>query len=170
VVDLAIAAPEPRVRVKDFERIDDYLCAYLNSERFQSAYPLVCRRWEHTSGMLWHADSKDKLLLVGHKARDTMKEFACSVIERRELYPVNLYPTKTLERLSVVIEMHRSQLLDTRAAFLNGLLDYWKVLNDVVQCHEDGASRDHKRLRWEDGRRLVLLTALVMIEVDRSLY
>jgi hypothetical protein len=48
------------------------------------------------------------------------------------------------------------------------LLEPWRALGEKLQRHEQGAQPPDERLRWEDGRRLVLLTALAMVEFDRS--
>jgi hypothetical protein len=164
----------PAVRVEDFEQVEDYLHAYLDSERFRSGYPLASQRWLDAWAMLWRADSKDKVIAVGHEARETMQEFASALVERHEPRTANPDSTKTLERLSAVIEMYRPQLGDSRCELLETLLGYWQALNHVLERHEHserhehGAQKVRERLRWEDGRRVVMLTAFVMVEFDRS--
>jgi hypothetical protein len=161
---------EPVVRVEDFERVEDYLHAYLNDERFKSAYPLASQGWSEAWAMLWRADSKDKVIAAGWRAREVMQEFVLTLLDWPEPRAANPGSTKTPDRLSSVIEMYRPQLLGSRCEFLEALSDYWRALNDVVQRHEHGgAHKVRERLRWEDGRRVVVLTALVMVEIDRSL-
>ncbi len=163
-------ASAPVVRVEDFEQVEDYLHAYLNDERFKAAYPLASRGWSEAWAMLWRADSKDKVIAVGQMAREVMQEFASALLDWQEPRAANPGSTKTPDRLSAVIEVYRPRFADSRCEFLEALSDYWRALNDVVQGHEHGgAHKVRERLRWEDGRRVVILTALVMVEIDRSL-
>jgi hypothetical protein len=46
---------------------------------------------------------------------------------------------------------------------------YWGTVNDLIQRQEHGAQREGGALAWEDGRRVVFQTAIVMFEIDRSL-
>ena len=71
--------------------------------------------------------------------------------------------------LSAVVEANRPRLGDSRCEFLASLFDYWRVLSRVVQPAENDALEPSELMRWEDGRRVVVFTALVMVEVDRSL-
>jgi hypothetical protein len=173
-------AGEPGLRVEDFERIEDYLRSCVEGERFRSTYPLACGRWLEAWEMLWGADSKEKVIAVGGLAREAMREFARSLAawhgpaagtleERRGPGARNPDSAATLELLSAVIEMYRERLGESRCGFLDALLDYWRALNEVVRRHEEGAGEGLERLRWEDGRRAVVFTALVMVELDRCL-
>jgi hypothetical protein len=53
-------------------------------------------------------------------------------------------------------------------AFLQSLLEYWGTVNDLVQRQEHGGQREGDPLTWEDGRRVVFHTLLVMYEIDRA--
>lgn len=53
------------------------------------------------------------------------------------------------------------------AGLLEALVAYWCAVNGIVQRQEQQKSGDE--LTWEDGRRVVLYTALVMSECDRIL-
>jgi hypothetical protein len=160
----------PRIRVEDFERIEDYLGAYLGDERFKSRYPHAQERWSQTWATLWQADSREKLIAVAAEAREVMWEFACALGERNAAAEGSPDATEMVERLSELVEMRRPELGDSRCRLLQALFGYWQALNEVVQSHRAlGAQRVRERLTWEDGRRLVVLTALVMVEVDRSL-
>ncbi len=157
----------PCVRIEDFERTEDYLRAYLDDERFTSRYRLAHQRWCEASAMLWRADSTDKLIAVAEMAREAMREFACALVAWREPHAALADSTDTLLRLTSLLEIHRPQLGDARCGLQEALFDYWNALCNAVQRHEDPAQRLYGGLRWEDGRRVVVLTALVMVEVDR---
>jgi hypothetical protein len=42
------------------------------------------------------------------------------------------------------------------------MVDYWNALVDLHQRQEHGAQRQGQPLTWEDGRRVVFQTILVM--------
>jgi len=173
---VAIRFAAPSLRVEDFERIEEYLRAYLEEERFTSRYPRAEQRWSDAWAMLWRANSTGKVIAVTDEACEAMSEFACELVDLHEPHLADRRSTRTLEdpavtleRLSTVIEMYRPALGDSRCGLLQTLFDYWQALNDVVTRHrEHRPGRVIERLRWEDGRRVVVLTALVMVEVDRS--
>jgi hypothetical protein len=166
------------VRVVDFERIEDYLRAYLEDERFRSTHPLACGRWVVAWEMLWCADSRAKVTAVGQRARDALQAFATSLLER--CTPLAMDPhwpdlladgsrrPDPLDGLTSVTDAYREQLGEQRSELLRGLLENWRALVESLSRHEDGSQPPAERLRWEDGRRVVLLTALVMVEIDRS--
>jgi hypothetical protein len=52
---------------------------------------------------------------------------------------------------------------------LDALLAYWGTTSDLAQRQEHGAQKEGEVLTWEDSRRLVFHTAIVMVEIDRTL-
>jgi hypothetical protein len=70
--------------------------------------------------------------------------------------------------LTSVADAYREQLGDERSELLGGLLEHWRALLLSVRRHDDRSRPPAAPLHWEDGRRLVLFTALVMVEFDRS--
>jgi hypothetical protein len=50
---------------------------------------------------------------------------------------------------------------------LKALLAYWGTVNDLVQRQEHGGQKEREPLKWEDGRRVVFQTAVVMFEIAR---
>lgn len=57
---------------------------------------------------------------------------------------------------------------DTVRAFLDSLLVQWGCVSDLVQRQEHGALREGGDLVWEDARRVVFQTLIVMYEIDRA--
>jgi hypothetical protein len=166
------------VRVADFERIDDYLRSYLEDERFRSTHPLAYGRWLVAWEMLWCADSRTKVIAVAQRAADAMRAFASSLLERRTPAAIDRHWPDLLadgssrpepaDGLTTIMDVYGEELGEERSELLGGLLEHWRALLEHVRCHEDRAQGSSGRLRWEDGRRLVLFTALVMVEIDRS--
>jgi hypothetical protein len=73
-----------------------------------------------------------------------------------------------LDILASITQAYGEELGADRSDFLRALIGPWAALNDRLQRHDHGSPPPGERLRWEDGRRLVLFTALVMAEFDRS--
>jgi hypothetical protein len=178
----AADAPAPRadspIRAADHARIEDYLRAYLEDQRFRSTHPLACGRWIVAWEMLWCADSRSKVIAVGQRAGDAMRAFSASMHERcMPLAMGSQWPDVVadgsqrpgpLDGLASITEAYGKQLGAGRSHLLREIFEPWRALNEKLQRHEQGAQPPDERLRWEDGRRLVLLTALVMVEFDRS--
>jgi hypothetical protein len=68
-----------------------------------------------------------------------------------------------------VIARHGGQLGEARSHLLDALLAYWGEVNDLLQRQEHGGQKEGEPLTWEDGRRAVFHTAIVMYEIDRTL-
>jgi hypothetical protein len=166
------------VEVGEFRRIEDYLRAYLEHERFRSPHPLACGRWVVAWEMLWCADSHAKVLAIGERARAAMQAFAESMFERCAPLAIGpdwpqvlvgaAEPQQPGNSLLTVLECYRGALGEERWGFLRTLHEDWRALLERVERHGAEQRERGERLRWEDGRRLVLFTALVMVEVDRS--
>lgn len=51
---------------------------------------------------------------------------------------------------------------------LDALVVYWGTVSDLIQRQEHGAQKEGEALRWEDGRRVVFQTAVVMFEIAHT--
>ena len=102
---------------------------------------------------------------IGHKVREASHEFAIALATEHR--PPDLDPdiTKVKNRIRAVLELYRAELGPTRSAFLFGLLDYWNRTVDLIQRQEH-RGRD---LSWQDARRVVFHTAIVMYEITATL-
>jgi hypothetical protein len=65
-----------------------------------------------------------------------------------------------------MLGMKRDALGDTTYKFL---LAYWAAVNDLAERAEHGSQQEGSPLLWEDGRRLVFQTLLVMVELKAAL-
>ena len=78
-------------------------------------------------------------------------------------------PAHTANRLRAVIDAHRGGLGEARSQLLDALIVYWGEVIDLLQRQEHGGQNEGEPLAWEDGRRAVFQTAVVMYEIDRTL-
>ena len=109
------------------------------------------------------------MLAAGEKAREALQEFARALAEPFQPRAPDPDSTQaTVGRLRTFIETFHSQLGDARCELLLALLDHWRALTDGLEAHVHDGQMVSDPLRWEDARRVVILTALVMVEIDRS--
>jgi hypothetical protein len=147
--------------------VEEEIGKYLESARFQSAYPAAYAKWAEAANMLWASDSERQLTTIGHLAREVLQEFTTALVDRHQPPDVSSDPTKTVARLRAVIEQHSHALGSHHSAMLKALLAYWGTVNDLVQRQEHGGQKEREPLKWEDGRRVVFQTAVVMFEIAR---
>ncbi len=78
--------------------------------------------------------------------------------------------TITVERPRTIIkETAPSKKSKSVEKFLYALIAYWGALSDLVQRQEHGANKEGEQLVWEDARRVVFHTCVVMFELGRSI-
>jgi hypothetical protein len=140
------------------QNVTKYLDATLFENQFRGAYA----KWRRADELLWSADSATQLSTIGHLCREAMQDFADELINR---FPQTAPPsdkTKTVARIRTVLHVVRSESV---RAFLDALLAYWGTLSDLVQRQEHAGGREGEDLTWDDARRVVFHTAIVMYEI-----
>ena len=151
------------------QQVEHEIVTYLDSARFQNAYPGAYARWREAADLLWGAESGRELSTIGHKCREAIQEFATALVERDQPADVNPDKAKTRDRLLAVVALRRPQLGEARSDLLDALFKYWCVVGDLSQRQEHAGQREGEPLSWEDGRRVVFQTAVVMFEIDRAI-
>lgn len=68
-----------------------------------------------------------------------------------------------------MLDKKKSDLGGTEHEFLKAYISYWGTVNDLVQRQEHGAQKEGEKLIWEDGRRVVFNTMVLMYEVDGAI-
>lgn len=151
------------------ENVEQAVDRHLNASDFRSRHHESFEKWRTASELLWHSESQSELTTIGHKCREAMQLFAAELVG--EVDPPDADPDvqKTINRLSAVIEAKKLDLGATQAKLLTALLPYWRAVNDLAQRQEHGGQRENEPLIWEDGRRLVFQTAVLMFEIDSAL-
>ena len=95
-----------------------------------------------------------------------MQAFASDIAERYGITGTSADLSRTIDRIRAVLS--RADVGDSHRAFLDALLAYWGTVSDLVQRQEHGAKKEGEPLTWEDARRVVFQTAIVMFEVARA--
>lgn len=138
--------------------------SYLDGASFKSRHPISYEKWAEAEQMLWSTDSRTELTTIGHKCREAMRAFATELVDKYQPSGADPDRAKTKNRLQAVISQQKRRLGETVSTLLDALTVHWDALNGLVQRQEHGEG-----LTWEDGRRVVFQTAVVMFEIDRSL-
>lgn len=151
------------------QRVTKEIRTYMDSDTFQKEYPLAYQRWAQAEAALWGEDSANQFTTIGHLCREAIQEFAEVLVNKYKPQSINPDKTKTIDRIRAVLKYHENKLSGTVKLFLGALLAYWGTLSDLIQRQEHGASKEGEPIIREDAKRVVLHTAVVMWEFDRSL-
>ena len=137
------------------------------------AYPEAAERWREAEDLLWRTDAEQQLTAIGHKCREALQSFAQSLYEQHCPDSQPLPREQTLNKIRAVLQSRRSSLGQTTERFLNAYWEtvnaYWETVNDLAERAEHGSQREGRPLLWEDARRLVFQTLLVMVELAAAM-
>jgi hypothetical protein len=151
------------------ERVEATVRQLSSAGNLQRRYPGAYQKWTRAEELLWGSDSQEQLTTIGHLCREAIQEFGTSLCSAHNVTPPDSNPRNTVNRVRAVLK-HAGAILGERIqAFLDALLVYWGTVNDLVQRQEHGGQKEGESLTWEDGRRVVFHTLLVMYEVEQAL-
>jgi hypothetical protein len=154
---------------KPIERVESRVTRYLETDQFQQKYARAYRKWKHADTLLWESDSELQLTTIGHLCREAIQEFATSLVNNHQVTEVDENVAHDIARIRAVIELYANQLGEREKECLITLISYWRAVSGLVQRQEHGSNHVSRPLDWEDGRRVVFQTAIVMFEVETSL-
>jgi len=152
---------------ESIHRIETTIREHINSLEFQNKYPEAFLKWSQAEESLWHTDTQKQLTTIGHLCREALQGFTNILVERHKPSDVNPDITKTIQRLKTVLET--VIISEKKKDLLIGLLTYWNAVNGIVQRQEHGAYKDGEQIIWEDARRVVFQTMIIMFEIDKIL-
>lgn len=122
----------------------------------------AAQTWRDAEDLLWSGGAEEQLTAIGHKCREALQAFAQALYERHCPDSEVLAKDKTVDRIRSVLSARRSVVGKTTEDFL---IAYWGTVSDLAQRAEHDSQREARPLLWEDGRRLVFQTLLVMVEL-----
>jgi hypothetical protein len=155
-----------RAKGEPAKRQEEEARRYLDSDGMRQRHSAAYARWVVAEGKLWGTETEGQQTEIGHSCREAMLLFATSLVERARPEPVERDPQLVVKRVEAVLrKVERS---GRRRQALEALLGFWVGMKDLVERQEHGALKEGERLDWEDGRRLVFLTMVVMTELDRA--
>jgi hypothetical protein len=150
------------------EAVEKEIRTYLSDPEFKTVHAAAVAKWEQAAGLLWAAESVQQLTTIGHLCREALQEFAASLAKQHNVEVSGIDAAKTVARLKAVIAARPTNLGKTETPFLKALVVYWGTISDLVQRQEHGSQRERGTLTWEDGRRVVFQTCIVMYEISRA--
>ena len=142
---------------------------HIDSQSFRSRCPAAYEKWHTAESLLWGADSDQQSTTIGHHCREALQECVHALALERDPSASAVERSKTVARARVLLASERSRLGDNVADYLDALLAYWGRVNDLVQRQEHGAAKEGIPLLWEDARRVVVGTLLVMTELESAI-
>ena len=142
---------------------------FLNAERFQRKYSRAYQKWLDAEALLWSSDSERQYTTIGHLCREALQEFVTVLVEEHQPPNVDNDQAHTVARLRAVLNLRANQLGRTAKPFLDALLAYWGTVSDLTQRQEHGGQKEGQPLVWDDARRVVFQTSIVMFEIDGGL-
>ncbi len=151
------------------EKVEESVNQFINGPGFIDRYQKAYKKWAESEKLLWATDSEDQLTTIGHLCREAVQEFATELIRKHNPPGATQEVTKTVGRIRAVLDLRAEKVGSTMKPFLEALLAFWGTTNDLIQRQEHGAQKEGEPLVWEDGRRVVFSTAVVMVEIDRAL-
>lgn len=151
---------------KPIMQLEQRVLSHVDAEDFRAKYPKAHEKWNAAAELLWKSDTTAQLSVIGHLAREAMQEFA-AVLPVQDHGNSGTDKAQTVARVRSVLRGIKS---NTERAMLEALLAYWGTVSDLVQKQEHAGQRDGESLTWEDARRVVFHTAVVMYEVGVSVH
>ena len=153
------------------DRVEDEIFRrYMDDSGFGTRYPTAYQRWQEAANLLWGSSAREELTTIGHKTREAVQEFASAlVVQLGVAQDVSPDPAHTVNRLRGAVNANRERLGDARRELLDALIVYWGEVIDLIQRQEHGGQKEGEPLSWEDGRRAVFHTLIVMYEIDKTL-
>ena len=122
----------------------------------------AAQTWRDAEDLLWSVDAAEQLTAIGHKCREALQAFAQALYERYCPDSEAVAKNKTVRKIRAVLSARRSVVGKTTEDFL---IAYWGTVSDLAQRAAHDSEREDRPLLWEDGRRLVFQTLLVMVEL-----
>jgi len=143
---------------------------FISTSEFKKVHGEAFAKWDQAASLLWSADSNRQWTTIGHLCREALQEFAKSLAYEKNVDVTKIDPISTVERLRTIIkETGHSKRSKKVEKLLDALIVYWGTLSDLVQRQEHGANKEGEQLLWEDARRVVFHTCVVMFELSRSI-
>lgn len=152
------------------QQLEAEVKSYITSDSFKMKYPKAYQKWVDSESQLWSSESESELTTIGHLCREAMQEFAEELVNLHRPSKVDPNIAHTVARIKSVINKYRATLGKTVYPFLEALVAYWGTVNDLVQRQEHGGQKEGEAIKWNDARRVVFQTIIVMYEIDRSLH
>lgn len=153
------------------ETVENEIRRFLSASEFRESHGAAAAKWNQAASLLWSADSQQQLTTIGHLCREALQEFAASLATQHHVDVSHIEAAKTVARLKAIVATRTASLETSKgvSALLDAMISFWGAASDLVQRQEHGAQREGTALAWEDARRVVFQSCVVMYEVNHAL-
>lgn len=151
------------------QQMETTVTSYFSADRFQKVYLGAYQKWAEAERLLWGSDSAQQLTTIGHLCREAIQEYATTLVERYHPSEVDADKAHDIARVRAVLNLRKDRFGEREREFLEALLTYWVRVSKLVQRQEHGTQPGGEAFIWDDARRVVFHTAIVMVEIDQSL-
>lgn len=155
-------------RRQPLEQVESDIVGYLDFGEFPKRYQEAYQSWSEASRLLRSSSAKHHLIEIGHHCREAFREYSLALASRFCPPGISTVQNPT-SRLRLII-VHLRDQIGTPHEFLDALVEYFSQVWKLANRQEHSADKVGDSLTWEDARRLVFQTAIVMVEVDRLLW
>jgi hypothetical protein len=155
---------EARANSDPMEEVHANARRLLASDAFAVAFPGAFASWAEAERLLFGENPESQLATIGFKCRDATQAFATGLVEKYPPTTPEADAARVKNRLKAVIETHKPQLGERRAASLDAMVALWDADVDLVQRQTHANEKGGQPLTVHDGRRVVFLTMFLMIE------
>jgi hypothetical protein len=150
-------------------RREAYVHRYLDDAATRARYPAALAKLDEADALLWADGGDQSLSTIGHLCREALQLFAAVLVAEVGVAEAEPDPARTKNRVRAALDQLGAELGGRERNLLTALLDYWSAVNGVVQRQEHGSQAAERPLTWDDARRVVFHTAVVMLEIAASL-
>jgi len=146
------------------ERIENHVKRFIDLSSFHARHATAFATWRKAEELLWRDQDPQSLTTIGHLCREALQDFLDDIVKEAKIADTDPHKAHTVTRAKAVVAQLRAKLGDAKSDFLDALLAYLGTVLDLVQRQEHGAQREKEDLVWDDARRVVFHSALVMYE------
>ena len=143
---------------------------HIDSQSFRFRCPAAYDKWQTAESLLWGADSTEQSTAIGHHCREALQDCVHALTLERDSSASAEDKPKIVARAKALLASERVHLGEPVSAYLDALLAYWGTMCDLVQRQEHGAAKEGQPLVWEDARRVVVGTLIVMTEFASAIH
>jgi hypothetical protein len=147
------------------DRVEREMRRLVAGGEFREQFPLAYERWAAAEQLLWGSDAEQQFTDIGHRCREATQLFATELFQVTKTEPPPVESTKVKVLVKAALGQPEGGSVN---ALVDSLIDYWGALVDVIQRQEHGAVKEGEALAWDDGRRVVFMTLVTMLEIARA--
>ena len=151
------------------QRVEQAVREYLDGSRLRERYADAYAKIAEADGLLWSTEAEQNATIICHLCREALVLFTTALVNEHKPPDADLELAKTKRRLGSVLRSARHPIGEKTSVFIDALEGYYSALSDLVDRGEHGAAKIGEPVAWDDARRVVFHTLIVMYEVDRAL-